>query len=51
MKDGDIVVTRDGQQHRVIYQSGDKLEVRSLADSKRRTIKVAAVTDHKPKAK
>lgn len=49
----DVVVTRDGTAHRVIYQSGDLVFARPTTGKNRkpRMIGVASIKEHKPKGK
>jgi uncharacterized protein YabE (DUF348 family) len=49
----DVVVTREGVEHRVIYQSGDQVFARPTVGKNRkpRMISVASIKEHKPKGK
>lgn len=47
----DVVTTRDGYTHRVIYQSGDQLFVKTAEDGKKRKVKISSIIEHKPKGK
>lgn len=47
----DVVTTRDGRKHRVIYQTGTRLFVKSVEDKHRKAyfIECGNITDHTPK--
>ena len=49
----DEVTMRDGRKHRVIYQSGDRLLVKSAEGKSRDAYKISVsqVVDRKPKGK
>lgn len=47
----DVVTTRDGRRHRVIYQTGTRLFVKSVEDKHRKAyfIETSNVTEHQPR--